>query len=105
MNRMRITLCITLLAAASVGEAQTMRLSAAPSRPQPGAIVRLSLRTPKDSVASVRGALAGEPLHFVRTDSGWHAIGGVPTDAQGNLVARAFVHLASGKIDTVRATM
>ena len=104
MIRMRSTLLITLMAAASV-EAQTLRLSAIPSRPQPGAIVRLAVRGIGDSVSSVQGTLAGEPLHFVRTDSGWHAIGGVPTDAQGNVVARAFVHRTSGDVDTVRATM
>src|ERR1044071_2461439 len=105
MRGMRITLVTTLMVAATAASAQAPRLTALPSRPQPGAIVRLSLRAAKDSISSVRGTLAGEPLHFIRTDSGWHAIGGVPTDAQGNLVARAFVHLASGKVDTVRATM
>lgn len=105
MTRMRFTFCITLMAVASVAAAQSApRLSAIPSRPQPGAIVRLSLRA-ADSASSVQGTLAGEPLHFIRTDSGWHAIGGIPTDAQGNVVARAFVHLASGRIDTIRATM
>jgi murein DD-endopeptidase MepM/ murein hydrolase activator NlpD len=107
MNRMRFMLGTTLMAAASVARAQTpARLTAAPSRPQPGAIVRLTLRAPaRESITAVRGTLAGEPLHFIRSDSGWHAIGGVPTDAQGNVVARAFVSLASGRIDTLRATM
>src|SRR6185503_19268816 len=105
MNRMRFLLVSTLMGVASAVSAQpTLRLAAVPSRPQPGAIVRLSLRAP-ESVSSIRGTLAGEPLHFIRSDSGWHAIGGIPTDAQGNIVARAFVHLASGRIDTVRATM
>jgi murein DD-endopeptidase MepM/ murein hydrolase activator NlpD len=104
MIRMRFMLCITLMTAATAVSAQTVRLSATPSRPQPGAIVRLSLRG-ADSVASVRGTLAGEPLHFIRSDSGWRAIGGIPTDAQGNVVARAFVELASGRVDTLRATM
>lgn len=101
---MRYPIAFTLMAVASVVEAQAVRLSATPSRPQPGAIVRLSLRT-TDQVESVRGTLAGEPLHFIRSDSGWRAIGGIPTDAQGNVVARAFVHLASGRVDTVRTTM
>jgi murein DD-endopeptidase MepM/ murein hydrolase activator NlpD len=105
MKGMRITLVTTLMVVTTAASAQAPRLTAIPSRPQPGAIVRLSLRAVKDSISSVRGTLAGEPLHFIRTDSGWHAIGGVPTDAQGNLVARAFVHLASGKVDTVRTTM
>jgi murein DD-endopeptidase MepM/ murein hydrolase activator NlpD len=104
MTSMRLTI-ITLMAVTSAVSAQTPRLSAIPSRPEPGAIVRLSLRASGSSVSSVQGTLAGEPLHFVRTDSGWHAIGGIPTDAQGNISARAFVHLASGQVDTVRATM
>jgi murein DD-endopeptidase MepM/ murein hydrolase activator NlpD len=103
MKVMRYLILSTLMAVASV-DAQTVRLSAAPSRPQPGAIVRLSLRG-ADSVTSVQGTLAGEPLHFIRSDSGWRAIGGIPTDAQGNVVARAFVELASGRVDTLRTTM
>ena len=101
---MRFTL-ITLMAVTSAAGAQAPRLLATPSRPAPGAIVRLSLRANGSGVSSVKGTLAGEPLHFIRTDSGWHAIGGIPTDAQGNISARAFVHLSSGQVDTVRATM
>jgi murein DD-endopeptidase MepM/ murein hydrolase activator NlpD len=107
MNRMRSLIGITLMTAASVvpdASAQT-RLVATPARPQPGAIVRLTLRSAADSIAEIDGTLAGEPLHFIRSDSGWRAIGGIPTEAQGNVVARAFVRLASGQVDTVRATM
>ena len=93
---MRLTL-ITLMAVTSAASAQ---FTAIPSRPEPGAIVRLSLRT-KGTVSSVQGTMAGEPLHFIRTDSGWHAIGGIPTDAQGRVVARAVVHNASGAVDTL----
>jgi murein DD-endopeptidase MepM/ murein hydrolase activator NlpD len=104
MNHMRFMLASTLMVAATAASAQTApRLTASPSRPAPGAIVQLTLRA--GSVTSVQGTLAGEPLHFIRSDSGWHAIGGIPTDAQGNVSARAYVHLASGRVDTVRATM
>jgi murein DD-endopeptidase MepM/ murein hydrolase activator NlpD len=86
--------------------AQTARLTAAPARPEPGAIVRLSLRAPSsgsDSVVSVRGALAGEPLHFLRLTPGtWHAIGGVPVDTEGSLVANAVIVRASGKTEVAR---
>jgi murein DD-endopeptidase MepM/ murein hydrolase activator NlpD len=105
MKGMRLMLGITLMAAASAVGAQSPRLTAIPSRPQPGALVRLSLRSAGASISEVQGTLAGEPLHFIRTDSGWHAIGGIPTDAQGNVTARAFIHRASGGVDTVRATM
>ena len=104
MNSMRFALAITLMTAASAVSAQS-RLVATPSRPQPGAIVRLAVRPAADSIAEIDGTLAGEPLHFIQSDSGWRAIGGIPTEAQGNVVARAFVRLASGRVDTLRATM
>jgi murein DD-endopeptidase MepM/ murein hydrolase activator NlpD len=89
--------------------AQAPRLVASPSRPQAGAIVRLSLSSPPrkgDSVVAVRGSLSGEPLHFVVAGRGsWHAIGGIPADAVGTMSARAFLSHASGRIDTVSAAM
>src|SRR5688572_12945933 len=99
MNGMRILmLCVMAGAAISSASAQTpaaTRLIASPSRPQPGAIVRLSVRSRVlDSIASIEGTLAGEPLHFIRTDSAWRAIGGIPTDAEGNVTARAYVRFA-----------
>jgi murein DD-endopeptidase MepM/ murein hydrolase activator NlpD len=89
--------------------AQTTRLTVAPMRPEPGAIVRLTLQDPSpgaDAIVSVRGSMADEPLHFMRSSAGgWHAIGGVPVDAAGNVFASAEVRRASGKIETVRARM
>lgn len=99
---------LLLLVVASTAAAQSSpRLVATPARPQPGAIVRLSVTMPasRDSVTGVRGVLAGEPLHFVRSSASWRAIGGVPTDAEGNVSARAYVTRASGRVDTVRAAM
>jgi len=94
-----------------VGAQTPAQLTASPARPQPGAIVRLTLKTAAgraDSVVSVRGALAEEPLHFLRaTDGTWHAIGGVPVDAEGSLVANAVIQRASGatQIARVRFTL
>jgi murein DD-endopeptidase MepM/ murein hydrolase activator NlpD len=89
--------------------AQASQLSIAPPRPEPGAIVRLTLKAPSsraDSIDSIRGALAGEPLHFIPSAAGaWHAIGAVPVDAEGSLVASVIVHRASGKTETVRARL
>ena len=86
--------------------AQAAQLTAAPARPEPGAIVRLTLRAPvsrADSVVSVRGRLVGEPLHFVRSTAGtWHAIGGVPVDAEGSLVANAVIEHSSGKTESAQ---
>jgi murein DD-endopeptidase MepM/ murein hydrolase activator NlpD len=109
MKPMRIVhLGILIAGVTGVARGQaTPQLTAMPAQPMPGAIVRLSLSTPAstDSIVSVGGSLAGEPLHFIRTAAAWHAIGGVPTDAQGNVNARAFVMMASGRVDTLRATM
>ena len=86
--------------------AQTARLTAAPARPEPGAIVRLTLNAPVsgvDSVVSVSGRLAGEPLHFMHLTAGtWHSIGGIPVDTEGTLVGVAEIRRASGKIETAR---
>jgi murein DD-endopeptidase MepM/ murein hydrolase activator NlpD len=42
--------------------------------------------------------MADEPLHFMPARDGtWHAIGGVPVNAEGSLVASATVQRASGK--------
>jgi murein DD-endopeptidase MepM/ murein hydrolase activator NlpD len=96
------------LVAGSLG-AQTSRLSIAPLRPEPGAIVRLTLSAPAsrtDSIVSIRGALAGEPLHFMNAAAGiWHAIGAVPVDATGSLVASVILQRMSGKTETVRTRL
>ncbi len=100
-----ITIALSCVLASAVS-AQEARLTGTPARPEPGAIVRLTLTAPasnKDSILSIRGTFAGEPLHFVRAAAGaWHAIGGVPVDATGTLLARATVELASGKTDSAR---
>jgi murein DD-endopeptidase MepM/ murein hydrolase activator NlpD len=66
--------------------------------------VRLTLSAPvslADSVVSVRGSLFHEPLHFIRLTPGtWHAIGGVPVDTAGILVASAVIERSSGKTET-----
>jgi len=98
-----VALCA--LVAGTLG-AQTTRLSIAPLHPEPGAIVRLTLTDPAtraDAIVSIRGSMAGEPLHFLPSAPGtWHAIGAVPVDETGTLLADAEVHHASGKIETVR---
>lgn len=68
--------------------------------------MRLTLNAPAslgDSVVSVSGRLAGEPLHFMHLTAGtWHSIGGIPVDSEGTLVGVAEIKRASGKIETVR---
>ena len=85
--------------------AQDARITALPAQPEPGAIVRLAVTAPAhgDSVVSIRGALAEEPLHFVRAGrDSWHAIGGIPVDKEGVLFANAIVQYASGKTEIAR---
>jgi murein DD-endopeptidase MepM/ murein hydrolase activator NlpD len=97
---------ISVLCSGSLG-AQAARLAITPAHPEPGAIVRLTLfalTSSADSIVSVRGTMADEPLHFLRSSAGtWHAIGGVPVDATGTLITNAEVRSASGQIETVRA--
>ena len=97
-------IAVSCLAAHSL-PAQAARISAMPANPQPGAIVRLTVSAPagSDAVVSVRGALAEEPLHFVRVDgSTWHAIGGIPVDKEGVLFANAVLQRASGRTEITR---
>jgi len=47
--------------------------------------------------------LAEELLHFMQTTPGvWHAIGGVPVDKEGSLVASAVLQRESGKTEIAR---
>lgn len=110
MRRRIVLVAIGALAAVSSLWAQSpvrpaARLSFAPARPEPGAIVRLTLAAPRgDSARALSGELAGEPLHFVRADSGrWRAIGAVPVNVSKSVTAHVVVTLASGRVDTVRA--
>jgi murein DD-endopeptidase MepM/ murein hydrolase activator NlpD len=102
------TFAILTFISGSLG-AQGARLSVVPARPDPGAIVRLTLSAPtvhSDSIVSVRGAMAGEPLHFIPSIAGtWRAIGAIPVDTEGNLVASVIFQRVSGKTETVRARL
>jgi murein DD-endopeptidase MepM/ murein hydrolase activator NlpD len=89
--------------------AQTTRLTVTPALPEPGAIVRLTLAgsaSRADAIVSIHGSMAGEPLHFLPSAPGtWHAIGAVPVDATGSLLADAEVRHASGKTESVRTRL
>src|SRR5262249_9015613 len=80
-----------------------------PSRPATGSFVVLSIRRANregDSLASVNGMMAGEPLHF-RADSAGalHGFGIVPIEASDSVVARIVLQYASGTTDTLRTTL
>jgi len=84
-------------------------LNVRPRKPQVGSLVLLSFRRsnwPDDSIVSVTGWMAGEPLHFRSDGAGAErSFGVVPLEASDSVVARVVVRLASGATDTVRAVL
>lgn len=105
----RVGVC-SVLALLAAGElrAQRPRLSISPERPMPGAIVRLTLSNAddaRDNVVVVDGSMAGEPLHFVRSRGVYRAIGAVPVDSAGEVSAHTIVTRASGRADTLVASV
>ena len=97
-------LAASFLATTALG-AQPARLTILPARPEPGAIVRVALDrfvARGDSVVSIRGMMAGEPLHFLPAAAGaWHAIGGIPVDGADSVNARVVLERRSGAADTL----
>jgi murein DD-endopeptidase MepM/ murein hydrolase activator NlpD len=82
-------------------------LSITPRRPEIGSLVLLSIRrakAPGDSIVSITGWMAGEPLHFRTEGSGVErAFGLVPLEASDSVVARVVVRYDSGVADTIRS--
>jgi murein DD-endopeptidase MepM/ murein hydrolase activator NlpD len=97
------SLYLTLIVLSRSVAAQAPTINVAPADPLPGSIVRLTL-TPAsrdDSIAAIRGTMAGEPLRFLASDSGaYRAIGAVPVDAD-SVRATVVVERRSGAADTV----
>ena len=94
------------LSSAPLG-AQGARLTIAPARPLPGTIVTLTVTNTgaaRDSIVSIKGTMAGEPLHFA-----WNgkrsAIGAVPVDAVNAVEARVVVTRASGKTESLHVSV
>jgi murein DD-endopeptidase MepM/ murein hydrolase activator NlpD len=96
-----------LLVVATALPAQQARLGIAPAHPMPGAIVRLSLTDAgaSDAIVGVTGTMAGEPLHFAVARGAWRAIGAVPVDSGGEVVAHVVASRASGRADTLTASV
>ena len=104
----RVWALIVLLTLSGGGLQAQARLEIAPERPRPGAIVRLTLSNlgdRGDSLVRVGGTMAGEPLHFVASGASYRAIGAVPVDSLGVVTARAIIVRASGRSDTVSASV
>lgn len=61
-----------------------------PSKPVPGALVRVYVTAPARS--ALAGTLAGEPLHFSReADGRWMSLGGIPIDSADSVALRVTV--------------
>lgn len=80
-----------------------------PEQPGIGSLVRLSFRRfsgAEDSVVSLTGQMAGEPMHFRVDDRGAEsAFGVIPTEVSDSVVAHVYVRLASGRVDTLRTAL
>lgn len=102
--RLDASLIIGLTLARAVS-AQSPQLAITPVRPEPGALVQVTLTgASEDSTLAIRGSMAGEPLHFVPSGPGiWRAIGAVPVDASGRVVARVILDRAPAVADTLAA--
>ena len=88
----RCSLLVAWLASGAAAlDAQSPRLSIAPARPLPGALVTITLSNlgTRDSVVAIDGTMAGEPLHFAAAHGVRRAIGAVPVDSTN--VVRATV--------------
>ncbi|MEP6999974.1 MAG: M23 family metallopeptidase [bacterium] len=58
-----------------------------------------------DSLVTISGTMAGEPLHFRKSRTVYRAIGAVPVDSAATVTARAIITRASGRLDTLLATV
>lgn len=111
MNPQARAMCIAVCAlVVSFGElrAQQPRLTISPARPLPGALVRLTLSDPgnrADSIVAIAGTMAGEPLHFLASGSRHRALGAVPVDSVNTVEAAVVVTRASGRSDTLHASV
>jgi murein DD-endopeptidase MepM/ murein hydrolase activator NlpD len=104
----RLSVPIALLALAGTDLRAQARLEISPERPRPGALVRLTLSglgDRSDSLVAITGTMAGEPLHFAASGAGYRAIGAVPVDSLGVVTARAILARASGRVDTIEASV
>ena len=82
------------------------RLTVEPKQPSGGTLTRVTIdRLPRndDSVVSVTGSMADEPLHFLpAANARFQALGAIPLGVSDSVVAHAFLTHASGVVDTLR---
>jgi len=94
---------------AHVASAQRPRLQIEPKQPATGTLTRLTidrLASHGDSIVSVAGTMAGEPLHFRPLDADQlQALGAIPIDASDSVVATVVVARQSGATDTLHLSL
>jgi murein DD-endopeptidase MepM/ murein hydrolase activator NlpD len=102
-----IVIVIALLSAGihelKAQDTTNIRVTWTPERPVQGTLFRVRAEAAPDD-ARVAGRLAGEPLHFTRTGTGWEAIAAAPLD-QGSELELTIAVASSTDIDTARATV
>ena len=84
-------------------DSSQVRVTWTPERPVQGTLF-LVRAAPTIDDARVTGRLAGEPLHFSRTTSGWEAVAAAPLD-KGSRLELTIAIAAGFRVDTVRATV
>jgi murein DD-endopeptidase MepM/ murein hydrolase activator NlpD len=79
------------------------RITWTPERPVQGTLFRVHT-APRVDGAHVSGSIAGEPLHFSPTASGWEALAAAPLD-QGAQLELTVTITRNGEVDSVRANV
>lgn len=79
------------------------RVVAEPARPRQGALFRLRVEG-APAGATLRGAAAGEPLHFAAAAGAHEALAAVPIDADGPLAVTLACAVA-GRVDSLGASV
>jgi murein DD-endopeptidase MepM/ murein hydrolase activator NlpD len=111
--RLRLRLRKTFYVAISIGafapaplQAQSAQVSWTPERPVHGTLFRLRVTGLPQDLASIRGTVAGEPLHFgtARNDT-IEALAAVPLDHGPVLEVPLALARSGGAVDTVRASV
>jgi murein DD-endopeptidase MepM/ murein hydrolase activator NlpD len=101
-----LTLCLLPGILTGQGTALPPPLAWWPPLPLQGSLVLMAVRPLEgDSVAAVRGELAGEALHFERFADGFRALGAVPLGASDSVAARVVVERTDSTGDTVFASL
>lgn len=80
-----------------------VRITWTPERPVQGTLFRVRV-APIIDEARVSGSIAGEPLHFSQTASGWEALAAAPLDKGSQLELKVEI-ARNARVDSMRAEM